>query len=304
MVKQIGLSGVAVAVLLLAVTPAAAVSINLGGSGGLLSTGSGSSDGNTSVNVNTGDNDLLGSSDADGDITLLEGDDDANANLRLFGAPGNTRTNGTAAVNLGDENEDDVFLDLFGSPTGGSNTASANLFGGGAGNGGNDAALNLFGAPGGSNGNGTDPTQTGSTNGSGGNSGEDLFGPGGNGVQPVPPAINGASRVRVATIGPVGGNCFSPDPGQIDNLLARTNYSMSQTSNWKSADNVNVVPINLCPDARTKVSEALEANANIEFLHSAVAGDAKISGALNPNYDPDDVLAVDQSGEDLTVYVY
>ncbi|HEY0854586.1 MAG TPA: hypothetical protein VGD86_07140, partial [Devosia sp.] len=128
--------------------------------------------------------------------------------------------------------------------------------------------------------------------------------PGGNGTirpQPVRPAASG----RVASVTTTGATgCFSPDQGQIAHLLGRNTYSAEVTAKFEEADTFKLVPINLCADAEARIDAALATDANISALHSAIAADAEISAALRPGYTPDDVLAADQSGEDLTVYVY
>ena len=76
------------------------------------------------------------------------------------------------------------------------------------------------------------------------------------------------------------------------------------TASWRSAADVSIVPINLCPDARARLAAVLDADANIGYMQAAVAADARLSASLDPSYDPEDVLAVDQAGQKLTVYVY
>ena len=50
----------------------------------------------------------------------------------------------------------------------------------------------------------------------------------------------------------------------------------------------------------------VSADASKLWIASAPIGCAKtkVSAALEPSYQPEDVMAADQSGEDLTVYVY
>jgi hypothetical protein len=117
---------------------------------------------------------------------------------------------------------------------------------------------------------------------------------------PAGPAASG----RVAAVGSGAVGCFSPNQAQIEHLLGRKQYSVDVATEWRSAEEVRVVPINLCPGARTRLEAALEADANLNTLHAAVAANDQITAAIEPNYAPDDVLAVDQSGEDLSVYVY
>jgi hypothetical protein len=64
------------------------------------------------------------------------------------------------------------------------------------------------------------------------------------------------------------------------------------------------VPVKLCPEARARLEAALAANANIGVMQAAVATTPIITAELAPEYQADDVLAVDQSDQQLTVYVY
>jgi hypothetical protein len=118
----------------------------------------------------------------------------------------------------------------------------------------------------------------------------------------------GSAATRVAAAGGAGAaasaNCFSPNEEQIAYLLARGEYNATVTAQWDAADEVSLVPINLCPDARAQLDAALDANANIDAMQAAVAANAEITAELSPSYSTDNVLAVDQSGDELTVYVY
>jgi hypothetical protein len=114
----------------------------------------------------------------------------------------------------------------------------------------------------------------------------------------------GGGSVRVATATTGSTRCFSPDQGQIAHLLARNDNGMKIAATIDQAEDVKIVPINLCEDARAKLDAALAGDADLGVLQSAIAADAEVSAALEPNYQPEDVMAADQSGEDLTVYVY
>ena len=130
----------------------------------------------------------------------------------------------------------------------------------------------------------------------------------GTGAQPMPGQIQTRAGVQVAANAAAAGNsnakCFAPDETQIANLLGRTSYSASVTASWQSASSVSLVPIDLCPNAKAQLAAALNANANINYMQNAVATNTRIKSKLQPGYDPKDVLAVDKSGDDLTVYVY
>lgn len=194
----------------------------------------------------------------------LSGDVDANADNNDLQNLFGTGGDNLATVDASENS--DAFVTLFG--TGGGGEANANL----------DAGITLFG---GSDSGGPD-------NGGGAGGGPSL------GVAPD-------ARIRVAA---TRTSCFTPDQAQIAHLLGRTTYSGSVTASWQDATRINIVPVNLCPAARTKIAAALDADANIGVLHAAVAGNARIKASLRPNYNPDDVLAVDETGNRLTVYVY
>jgi hypothetical protein len=329
MTRQIALSGVALAVLMLAAAPAQAQLLNLGGDGGsTVSLNLGGSGGNSLLGLGgsgstTGTVDVNGQrvididGDGVGDLIDLDGDGvgDQEINIDLFG-PGD---NGDTQLRVGTSgaSDEDVLVTLFGSGSG-AQTANVNVLPGGTGSifggtGGDrtdaDATLALFGPGTGGPGvfGGTDPTETGSTD--GGGDGTGVFGPGpATGPQPLPPRPGSATattRVAAAGSANIGGQvCFRPSEEQIAFLLSRGTYTASVTAGWDAAAEVSLVPVNLCPDARAQLEARIDGDANIEFMQSAVATNDEISAELNPEFSADDVLAVDQSGDELTVYVY
>jgi len=119
-------------------------------------------------------------------------------------------------------------------------------------------------------------------------------------------AVGGAASTRVASTGSGGGAgaCFSPDQAQIAHLLARNSYTAEITAELRTAEKIRLVPINLCEDARARIEAALAADPNIGTLQATVASDAEMSAALEPGYEPGDVLAADPAGEEATMYVY
>lgn len=328
MTRQASLSGIALAALLIAIAPASAQTVNLlgGSSNGGVSInlgGSGSTSSDGVVGIESGgEGNLLGLGGGSGSIAdvdvggddgdLLDLDDDGtDAAVDLFGPGENLETR--LALGTGSD-DDDVVLSLFG-PAGSGDTASAAILPGGVGAGGGliggnggsgaDVALDLFGpgdddaggAAGG--GNGADPIQTGSTNGAG--DGTEIFG---NGAAPAPRPV--ARNVRVAAAGnpDARAGCFTPDEAQIAHLLGRNSYDGSVTASWSAANEVSIVPVNVCPDAKARLAAAIEADANMDVLRTAVASNAALRARLAPDFDADDVLAVDSNGEALTVYVY
>lgn len=333
MKKTLILSGVALGALMLALAPASAQSINLLG---------GSDNGGATVTVGGGDSGIDVDADVDADNLLGGGDDNSllgtneildingngildtneGASVNLFG-PGD---DGATQLAVGTDNDDDVLVTLFGQPgagdADGSDIARANILpnglNGGEGDdvaaslfGGTDATVDLFG-PGagnggdggaggaGAGGGGIDPTETGSIPGGGNGAGPGAGNGAGNGS-------NSAVRVASASNASLRANtdgCFTPDPSQIAHLIARGTYSADVTARWQSADNVSLIPVKLCADARAQLEAAVTADPNMGAMRAAVAMNTKITSRIGPQYQADDVLAVDQSGSDLTVYVY
>lgn len=377
--KQIALSGVALTALLLAIVPAGAVSLTIGGGGGLISV-DGSSDSSTSssggVSVDIGgDADASVDLDADVDVDLGgEGDatfdlfggkkkllttggdnlvtvdtsEDADALITLFGSGSGAGGAGVDIdVDLSGGSEDEVSVGLFGGSDAGGSDLTVDLLGGAEG----DALVSLFGTGGvgggtGSSGDGlgfgvpdeaaiaifgpsdgdeVDNTQTGSIGNSGsgagpssaagpgtggsGRSGGDMTADDGRTIAPTPAmpariAPQATTRIAANAAAQARASCFSPDDEQIAYLRGRATYDGSVAATWKSAANISIVPINLCPDAKARLAAAVEADANIQYLQAAVAADPRLKSSLRPSYDPDDVLAVDKAGDGLTVYVY
>lgn len=286
--------------------------LDLFGTKELVTTGTG----DNLVTVDTGDDadaliTLFGQSDGGVEVDLLGGGGtDGDAAISLFGA---AQPQGGATVAVGGGGSDDgVIVSLFGAGAGGGGQFSE------------DPALGLFGAGAGDEGRASD-IETGSVGNapapaSGASaSGAPAPGPGVGGAggaqsamsAPIPPAparITAGATARVATrtaaTASIEGKCFAPDEQQIANLLGRNRYDASVAASWQQATKVNVVSINLCRDARARLAAALEADANARFMHSAVAGTPELTDELDPSYRPENVLAVDQAGEDVTVYVY
>lgn len=319
MTRQTMLSGVALAALILATAPVQAQVLNLGGGndggssvsvdlggdggGGLLNLGGDDGndvDGDVSINDNT-IIDVDG--DGDGDLIDLDGDSvgDQEIEVDLFG-PGDGGETQLALGTDGD-GDDDALVTLFGSG-GEADAASVDILPGGSGDVGGiggggtdtdaDVNLDLFGDGGDD---GTDPTETGSTD--DGDDGTGGSGSDGGGVQPMPDTlVAAAGDAGIAT------DCFAPNEQQIAHLLARGTYDDAVVAQWSAASDVNLIAVNLCPEAQAQLAAVLSGDANLDYMQSAVAMNATIVAELAPSYTANDVLAVDQSGNELTVYVY
>lgn len=296
--------------------------LDLFGTKKLITTGG---EGDNLVTVDTSDDAdalimLFGQSDGGGgaglEVDLLDGGGTGgDLGISLFGEG---QPQGGAAVAIGGGGSDDgMIVSLFG--TGRSD-------GGGAISGGEPSeALSLFG-PGAGDGGRADDIETGSVDSapapaSGAPaSGAGIGGAGGAGgagggksamLAPIPPApdrVTASATSRAATrttaTASIEERCFSPDEQQIANLLGRSSYDASVAASWRQAAKVSIVSVSLCAGARARLAAILDADANVRFMRSAVAANAKLMAELDPSYDPENVLAVDQAGENVTVYVY
>ena len=115
--KQLGLYSVAFTALMLAITPAGAISLNIGGDGGLVSVDSGNSGSGGDTGASSSDDDLL---NLGGKKLLdLSGDDDADAAVEIdLGVQGSGSDGGVLGddgiVDLDTGGDDGVIIDLFG----------------------------------------------------------------------------------------------------------------------------------------------------------------------------------------------
>lgn len=272
----------------------AAVDVDLGiGSNG--GSGGGVLGNNGIVDLDTGGD--------DGVIVDLFGRNGAIADVEL-GITGD----GDGLVDLDTDGQNGIIVDLFGE---GSAVADVELPLGSDGPlGGTSAVIDLFGPDVDGTATGGIPPVAGNPGGGAGTGSDGDGGAGdlttGSGGSAISPGLqHRAPKARVASTAAAGkSGCFSPDQQQIAHLLARHSYTADVTARFEAAEKVRLVPINLCADAKARLDAALAGDANIGALHQAIATDAQISAALEPRYQPDDVLAADQSGEDLTVYVY
>ena len=105
--------------------------------------------------------------------------------------------------------------------------------------------------------------------------------------------------------GGVAVNCSLAEGQQVLQLAAQGEVSRSAISGWQRAANVQILPVQLCPQTRQQVASILSASGKINALQSAVASDMLIAASLNRSrYDARDVFAVSRQGGQLQVYVY
>jgi hypothetical protein len=272
-----------------------------GATGGLLSVDSGSAGNSSAVNVGLGGDSsnpnnvadvslgggsgLLGGSGGllGGSGGLLGGDSVADVSVTGGnGQGGLLNSGGVLGTGLLDGDDDGGVL---GSGILGSNlTAGINLGGLGL-----DLTVpgldDLLGGGGGSGGDG----------GNGGNGGNG--GAGGNG------GIGAGGRVLVGSID----NSFQVSCSVNDGrkVLQLASQAKLNPASWARAANVQIVPIKLCPQARSQVAQIFRASSKVQQLQNAAAADALITASLSrTRYDVNDVFAVEASGGRLMVYVY
>lgn len=246
-----------------------------------------------------GEGELLGDELVEGELAeaeVLEEDRDEEVFLRLFGS-GDAGT--TATADLGGDGEP-VEVELSGTGgTPGDELADVELLGDDA----STAEVTLFGSDdnGTGDGAGSGDTADSGDDGSGGGDGGD-----GTGVDETTTASTGATapapatRVAARSQSAAGDDCFSPNQTQIDHLLGRSSYEPGDAEAWQQAARLDIVPVQICADAASRLQAAIAADDNMALLQSAVAADARLSAEVAA----EDVLAVDQAGEELTVYVY
>lgn len=288
--------------------------------------------------------DLSGSNDDPNDVTATLNGDNGNPSdviVDLFGSGQTTDLSGdNAAVDLsgGADDPNDVTADLGGNAP----RATVDVFGNGATNsGGNVTAglpgvgsdgsviIDLGGATETSTGNGDGSGDTGGNGGGTGGNGGGTGGSGGNTANNDDPNVGGGANSGSVggglTVNPNGGQsaprpavrvaavdnkadsskCFTPNETQIEFLLKSRSYDTAMMKSWASADDVNLVPVRLCPEARVKVEQAVEVSPSIQWLQDAVEKDAQISAELGTaGLDGENVLALENKDDEVQVYVY
>lgn len=223
---------------------------------------------------------LSGPASAGSLLSLGEGSagDDSVINVGIGGGDGNVLD-----VNVGGSSNDLASANIN---TGNGINANANLLG----SGGVNADLNLLG-----NGNIV------SANVGVGGLGVDIgIGtPGGPGNPGGPGGPGGV--VALAGLTQADLACVGPDGSRILQLAG----SSSNPRSWQRASNVQIVPVRLCPDVRRKIAAALRKSGVGGVIWGAVSQDALILASLSrTSYGVDDVFAVQQSGRQLTVFVF
>lgn len=114
---------------------------------------------------------------------------------------------------------------------------------------------------------------------------------------------NGGGRTLVGSIdGDFQVSCSVNDGRKV---LQMASQAKLNTKAWGRAANVQIIPVKLCPQARSQVAQIFNASGKIQQLQNAAASDALIVASLNrTRYSAGDVFAVEARGGNLTVYVY
>jgi hypothetical protein len=112
--------------------------------------------------------------------------------------------------------------------------------------------------------------------------------------------------VRIAAVNAdADSKCFTPNEAQIDYLLGKHKYDASMSNTWSSTDDVNLVPVRLCPEARVRVEQVVEADKGIQWMQDWAAADSRIDKKLDAaGLDADHILALETKNDNLAVYVY
>jgi hypothetical protein len=114
--------------------------------------------------------------------------------------------------------------------------------------------------------------------------------------------VNGGGGSTTLGAARAGSADCGPSASQIARFLAQHGEG---SGGWHRASNIQIVDVKVCPAGRGRLAAALDRNAQVQAIQTAAAADPLISASLaRSHHRPDNVLAVDQSGETLTVYAY
>ncbi|QEE21432.1 hypothetical protein FNA67_15100 [Youhaiella tibetensis] len=102
-----------------------------------------------------------------------------------------------------------------------------------------------------------------------------------------------------------GNGCSAASGNQVLQLVAASKYSNRMINGWSRATNVQVVPIRVCSAAKANLAAAAASNRTFGLMQQAVLTDPLISTSLmRAKSSAGRVLAVNQAGKTVTVYVY
>lgn len=125
--------------------------------------------------------------------------------------------------------------------------------------------------------------------------------PGGNGGGIGAGAGNGAPIFSASTSGSLPAACAGAGPREVERLIEGTQIDGS----WQRASNVEIRRIELCPELQSWLAASLTHSGLGSSLRSAISNDSLLSASLDrSSYGADRVFAVQQRGNQLTVFVY
>ena len=223
---------------------------------------------------------------------------------------GQAQTNGVVNVGLGVSSSNPNNVANVGIGGGSTPLATANVSSGGSSgvlsvdaNVGNGLANVAVGVGGSGSGNGG--TGGGGGGGTGGGTGG-IGGNGGVGGSGGPGGLivvgNGGGGGGFTVTGP---GCNEGNSAQVFQMVAGSKYSNRIVSGWSHATNIQVVPVKVCAAARANLAAVAATNRTFGIMQQAVRSDPLINTSLSrAKSHAGRVLAVDQAGPTVTVYVY
>lgn len=173
--------------------------------------------------------------------------------------------------------------------------------------GGDDGAGGTTGGGGDSGGGGTGGTgdESDGTDGTVGDDGDDpgIDDEATGAIGTLPPRVPAATaRVGAAASGEA--SCLSLTGQDINYLVERHDYDWPTFTTWAEATSMNVVEVDLCDDVAANIQLAVEASANVDRLQDFLAAQAKVrAGLQQTGHSTEDVIAADDAGDTLVVYV-
>lgn len=120
---------------------------------------------------------------------------------------------------------------------------------------------------------------------------------------------NPNNPVLVGSLGGGGGiftvTCAVNNAKTLLQVAANGKITASEVKAWQRAANVQIIPVELCPQAKSQIAKLFARSKKILLLQRAVTTDNLIMASLSrTRYDARDVAAVQRRGGQLVVYVY
>ena len=120
---------------------------------------------------------------------------------------------------------------------------------------------------------------------------------------------NPNNPVLVGSLGGGGGTftvtCAVNNAKTLLQVAANGKVTAAEVKAWQRAANVQIIPVELCPQAKSQIAKLFARSKKILLLQRAVTTDNLIMASLSrTRYDAKDVAAVQRRGGQLVVYVY